>query len=164
MIWVSLVGKLGFQTLRFQNYFFDLLISSIEYVACLEVLTMRLNAHSQPTVKAWISHKANAPHHAAKVCDVYNNTHCVCKIVQTAQQLLRLQQSPSISVTSCQRPGDRRCIARWFARLRCFFLPKSWIVTENCRLAQENKFFRLKLESVGLKGPQVTPLGLQGSH
>ena len=71
MIWVSLVGKLGFQTLRFQNYFFDLLISSIEYVACLEVLTMRLNAHSQPTVKAWISHKANAPHHAAKVCDVY---------------------------------------------------------------------------------------------
>ena len=34
---------------------------------------MRLNAHP-PTVKAWISHKANAPHHVAKVCDVYNNT------------------------------------------------------------------------------------------
>ena len=63
---------------------------------------MRLNAHP-PTVKAWISHnKANAPHHVAKVCEVYSRVVCagecrncakLCKIVQNCAKLYKIVQN-----------------------------------------------------------------------
>ena len=90
--------------ITFRVYSFDLLFYNFEYVACLEAGPCCL-MHTPNGQGLDIAQGKCTAHRVVKVCEVYNRAvYEVCKIVQTAPlRQLRLQQSPSISVTSCQR-------------------------------------------------------------
>ena len=111
-----------------------------------------------PTVKAWISHKANARHITWSKSVKCTTDLCIAELCRRCAKLCKRRscgynnrrQSPLLRVNA--GPDDRRCVSRWFARLRCFYSVKS-LIGKQVRTGGLwwNKFFGLKFERTFLK-------------